>query len=230
MTEDISTEQLILNAAKEIFLAKGMAAARMQEIADKAGINKAMLHYYFRTKEKLFELVMLDNMATFVEGAAAIIHNEATSLDEKIDFLVSHYTNVLIKNPDVPQFVLNEIRSQPEKISAIFNEKLRIFESPLMKQISESIGNEEIVNIAHPAQFMVNLLALTIFPFIAKPMLMKIGQVDDPGFAMMMETRKTLIPIWIKSMYKVQNESTETAIPKPEKRINKPGNKNNKIA
>jgi len=197
-----SAEQKIKAAAKKLFTQKGYAAVKTREIAAEAGINLALLNYYFRSKEKLFELVMLDNMATFVEGAAAIIHNEGTTLDEKIELLVEHYINVLIKNPDVPQFVLNEMRSHPEKMAAIFVEKLNIFDSCLVRQIGESIAEGTMVNIAHPVQFMVNLLSLTIFPFMAKPLLSSIGHVNDKSFVIMMQSRKKLIPIWIKSMYK----------------------------
>src|SRR5271165_3203609 len=92
-----SAEQKIKAAAQKLFTQKGYAAVRTREIAAEAGINLALLNYYFRSKEKLFELVMLENMTTFAEGAADIIHNESTSLDQKIELLVGHYIDILIK-------------------------------------------------------------------------------------------------------------------------------------
>jgi len=110
-----SAEQKIKAAAKKLFTQKGYAAVKTRDIATEAGINLALVNYYFRSKENLFELVMLENMTTFIEGAAAIIHDETTSLDQKIELLVGHYIDILIKNPNVPQFVLNEMQSHPEK-------------------------------------------------------------------------------------------------------------------
>ena len=197
-----SAEQKIKAAATKLFTQKGYAAVKTREIAAEAGINLALLNYYFRSKEKLFELVMLDNMTTFAEGAADIIHNEKTSLDQKIELLTGHYIDILIKNPNVPQFVLNEMQSHPEKITTILGQKLNIFNSSLVKQVGEEIRLCKMINVAHPIQFIVNLLALTIFPFVSRPMLSSISNIDDGTFAVMMESRKKLIPVWIKAMYK----------------------------
>jgi len=214
-----TAEQKIKTAAKKLFTQKGYAAVKTRDIASEAGINLALVNYYFRSKENLFEIVMLENMTTFAEGAAEIIHNESTSLDQKIELLVGHYIDVLIKNPNVPQFVLNEMQSHPEKITAILGQKLNVFNSSLIRQVGEEIQLGKMINIAHPVQFMVNLLALTIFPFISKAMLTSIGNVTDMTFSMMMESRKQLIPIWIKAMYK--NESGERKSEERGEMINK---------
>ncbi len=203
-TED-TAEQKIKASAQKLFTQKGYAAVKTRDIAAEAGINLALVNYYFRSKENLFEIVMLENMTTFAEGAAEIIHNESTSLDQKIELLVGHYIDILIKNPNVPQFVLNEMQSHPEKITAILGQKLNVFNSSLISQVGEEIEAGKMVNIAHPVQFMVNLLALTIFPFISRSMLISIGNVTDITFSMMMQARKQLIPIWIKAMYKSES-------------------------
>src|ERR1700751_5008479 len=110
-TED--TQERILAAAKNIFLTKGMAGARMQDIADEAGINKAMLHYYFRSKEKLFEGIFSELSQQFFPKLVLIFESEE-SIFRKIEMFVSEYIDQMSRTPYLPIFVLNEINRQPE--------------------------------------------------------------------------------------------------------------------
>ena len=206
--KDLTAEAKIKAAALKLFTQKGFDAVKTREIAAEAGINLALLNYYFRSKENLFELIMLENMSMFAAGISVIIHNSATTLDVKISALTSHYIDILIKNPNVPQFVLNEMQSHPEKITDIIGQKINIFQSDLMKQVQQEMQKGHLVNLSHPIQYFVNLLALTIFPFVSKPLLMKLGDINDEAFAQMMEGRKKMLPVWLKAMYapKTKNE------------------------
>src|SRR3954463_1613260 len=111
--KDIPPEQKILEAAKQVFFDKGMHGARMQDIADKAGINKAMLHYYFRSKEKLFEKIFTEVAGHFLPRIATILASENSVL-EKIDTFCAEYISQVMQTPYVPIFILNEINRQPE--------------------------------------------------------------------------------------------------------------------
>ena len=113
MKKDESTEARILSAGKKILLKKGMDGARMQDIADEAGINKALLHYYFRSKEKLFETIFMEVAAEFLPRIGKILAAEV-SVFEKIEMFCSEYINQIIQTPYVPIFVLNEINRQPK--------------------------------------------------------------------------------------------------------------------
>src|SRR3954452_616752 len=113
MKKDLSTEEKILNAAKKVFLTKGMDGARMQDIADEAGINKALLHYYFRSKDKLFEQIFLKVTTSFLPKIFLILKGEDT-LFEKIERFCEVYITQIIKTPYVPIFILNEINRQPK--------------------------------------------------------------------------------------------------------------------
>src|ERR1700759_4757996 len=113
MRKDLSTEEKILSAAKKVFLTKGMDGARMQDIADEAGINKALLHYYFRSKDKLFEQIFLDVAGALLPRIFAILESDR-GLFEKIESFCDEYISQLIETPYVPIFILNEIHRQPQ--------------------------------------------------------------------------------------------------------------------
>ncbi len=133
--KDISTEEKIKAAARKIFTKKGYSATRTRDIAEEAGINLALLNYYFRSKEKLFDLVMLENFGQFIHGVRALFNDQDSSLEQKIEALVDFYISQLILNPDLPMFVLNEIRSDPKKLQArgLLRDILR--KSVLMQQL-----------------------------------------------------------------------------------------------
>jgi AcrR family transcriptional regulator len=200
---DLSTEEKIKSAARKLFTRRGFDAVKTREIAAEAGINLALLNYYFRSKEKLFEMVMFENMATFVQGAAAIMNDEKTALFEKFRLLVEHYINILSKNPDVPHFVLNAIKNHPETLAEFFRKNVDFFNTTMVRQIQEEMKKGRIVAL-HPAQFLINLISMTVFPFVMKPLLMNAGSMNESDFAAILEERKKMIPIWLENMYKPQ--------------------------
>src|SRR6476469_2105507 len=110
---DATAEQRILAAAKKIFLSKGLDGARMQDIADEAGINKALLHYYFRSKDKLFEQIFMEVASAFLPRIFAILESEATLFD-KIEKFCSEYISQEIKTPYVPILLLHDNKRQPK--------------------------------------------------------------------------------------------------------------------
>ncbi len=102
----LSTEQKIKIAAKEVFLTKGYAATKTRDIASVAGINLALLNYYFRSKERLFEEVMLESMGDFMQTMMQVFNQENTSLEEKIADIVNAYHELLNSRPDLPVLFL----------------------------------------------------------------------------------------------------------------------------
>src|SRR6476646_4078897 len=113
LSKDISTEEKILEAARKVFIRKGMTGARMQDIADRAGINKAMLHYYFRNKEKLFETIFTESFDHFFPRLAVIIESD-TTIFSKIEMICVEYINQMQKMPYLPIFILHEVNRQPD--------------------------------------------------------------------------------------------------------------------
>jgi AcrR family transcriptional regulator len=197
--KDLSTEEKIKAAARKIFTKKGYAATRTRDIANEAGINLALLNYYFRSKEKLFELVMLENFGQFIQGVKELIYGRTTSLEQKIDALVEFYINQMNENPDLPLFVLNEVRANPKTIKNSGFSKDMLLKSIFMQQLIEELKQNKRTEV-NPLHLLMNIFSMTIFPFMASPLILQVGNLTMQDFKMMMEERKTLIPQWIKKM------------------------------
>jgi AcrR family transcriptional regulator len=198
---DPSTEEKIKNAARIIFHKKGFAATRTRDIAEEAGINLALLNYYFRSKEKLFDIIMLESMQSFLQSVAMLLNNEENTWEEKIEMFVSSYIDFLTKEPDLPLFVLSELRSNPSSLISKINMKQLLMKSNFIKQFQEEVKKGKIAPV-HPLHFLMNMVAMIIFPFIGRPILNNIGDLKDQEFTELMQQRKKLIPQWIKMMYK----------------------------
>ena len=196
-TKDISTEERIKAAARKVFHQKGFAGTRTRDIAEEAGINHAMLNYYFRSKEKLFEMVMMETMAQFFKGVNLMLNDESTSLDEKIDLIVSNYVDLLLKEPELPTFILNEVRPNPQAFVEQNPIKEALTHSVLTRQYAEAVARGEITE-PNLMQAILNVIGLVIFPFIAKPILTSIINIPEEQYKALMLQRKTLIPQWIK--------------------------------
>jgi AcrR family transcriptional regulator len=198
---DATTEEKIKEAARKIFTQKGYSATRTRDIAEEAGLNLALLNYYFRSKEKLFDIIMLENLQQFMMGLKGVLSMESTSLEEKITSIVSNYIDLLIKQPDLPLFIFSEIKSNPASLIAKMDIKAYLLNSIFMKQYKEAVKANKIITV-NPLHFIMNIIGLTVFPFIASPILQNIGDLTTEDFNKLMEERKTLIPVWIKSIIK----------------------------
>ncbi len=193
---DLSTEQLILDAAKKVFVRKGMAGARMQDIADEAGINKALLHYYFRNKEKLFEMIFMEAAQKLFPRINAIFDSDQP-LFEKIESFCEEYITVVSENPYLPLFVLNEINQDPEYfLKKVWAGKSKPNPAKFLQQIEREVRKGTIKRI-NPLHLLMNLISMTIFPFVAKPMLQKNLGLDETQFRTVMEQRKKEVPKFI---------------------------------
>src|SRR6202000_2667967 len=116
--KESSTEEKIKEAARKLFTQKGFSATRTRDIAEEAGINLALLNYYFRSKQKLFDLIMMENFRQFIQGISFSFLEESTPLDHKIEKIATLYIDFLSQNPDLPLFILNELRNNPTQLAA----------------------------------------------------------------------------------------------------------------
>lgn len=193
--KDKNTEEYILNAAKNVFQSKGMDGARMQEIADKAGINKAMLHYYYRSKQLLFEAVFKNAFSLLAPQLNAVL-NDDSSIEDKIKNFTSNYITFIIKHPYLPNFIIQELNRNPDFI-------LKMKDNPgfpnlekFKKQVIYEVENGIIKPIS-AEQLFINIMALNIFPFVAKPLIKAFTNTDDDAYKTLIEDRKTEVADFI---------------------------------
>lgn len=196
LKKDQSTEEKILIAAKNVFMTKGMAGARMQDIADEAGINKALLHYYFRNKDKLFETIFLQEAQKFFPRINMIFESDLP-LFEKIEKFCDEYISEIQQNPYLPWFVMNELNREPDKFMyKIWGKTNLPRPQKFLEQIEREIKKGTIKRIS-PLHLLMHLLGMTIFPFIAKPMFLRNLHLDELQFRQIMEQRRKEIPKFI---------------------------------
>ena len=184
-----------MDAAKEVFQAKGMDGARMQEIADAAGINKAMLHYYYRSKEMLFEAVFKSAFSLLAPQLNAIL-NDDSSIEDKIRNFTFNYITFMTKHPYLPNFIIQELNRNEDFILKLKESSgfpnLEKFETKLENEIKQGILNPIAAD-----QLFVNIIALNIFPFLGKPLVKAFTDKDEMAFKKFIEVRKTEVANFI---------------------------------
>lgn len=190
---NISTEEKIKEAARKVFTRKGYAGTRTRDIAEEAGINLALLNYYFRSKEKLFHQIMAEKMQELFGVLLPLVNDPGTALETKLELITGNYIDTISRNPDLPLFVLSEIRTNPGAFLQGFQVR-KVLDSVLIHQLRERRPG------LHPLHLVMNLLGLIVFPFVARPVFREAGAVDDEAFKKLMEERRKLVPLWIKSM------------------------------
>jgi AcrR family transcriptional regulator len=197
--KDISTEEKIKAAAKNIFTQKGFAATRTRDIAGEAGINLALLNYYFRSKQKLFDIIMLENFRQFIHGIVVEVVQENAPMEQKLEKIVTAYIDFISLNPDLPFFILNELRNKPSAITASLNIEISEIRNSFFKQLQQGDKKSKTPPM-EPFHFVANLIGLIIFPFVGKPILQRVTNVSDAKFNAFMQERKKLVPVWIKAI------------------------------
>jgi TetR/AcrR family transcriptional regulator len=186
---DKLTEERIFEAATNVFEEKGLAGARMQDISDRAGINKSLLHYYFRTKEKLFNAVF-EMVAKKMFSRFAPVFEDDMSLEDKIRFFFREHISFLQKNPKLPAFIINEINQNPERIKKLLeNIDFRGILEKMLEKHKHEIHKYNIDEKTIP-QIMTSIAAISVFPFAARGLLETMLKSAGYDFDKYMEDRK----------------------------------------
>ena len=197
------TEKKIKEAAQKVFVAKGFSGARMQDIATEAGINKALLHYYFRSKDKLYDEIFLEVFQKNLPKISLIFQAEL-DLFEKIELFVKEYLTIINANPMVPLFVVNELTKHPEKfMKKVFDTtgggpKVDRFFSQIHDEVEK--GN---IRPTDPGSLLINIVSLCAFPYIAKPMFLMVLPIEEAQYSAMLEQRKTEVSAFIINALKI---------------------------
>jgi hypothetical protein len=137
---------------------------------------------------------MIEKVKQLFSFIAPALNNPETSLDEKLELIAVSYIDMLIANPDLPLFVLSEIRNNPERFGKMVQANGSILRSYFVKQLGEKNKN------INPVQLFLNFLGMMVFPFVAKPVILTAGPVSEDAYIQMLEERKMLIPKWMKMM------------------------------
>ena len=194
-----STEEVILETARRHFVQYGFGATRMQKIADDAGINKAMLHYYFRSKDKLYYEIVSQVLDVLLPRLHKAFSTEG-SLFERLDVIVDTYIETLIEQPDIPIFIMSELTQERERFIQEVKSRSAYF-PPLhdligLVQSEVASGN---INPINPLHLFLNVLSMTVFPFVIRPVFCTLFDFSDEAFLQLMRERKPIIMEFIRS-------------------------------
>lgn len=193
-TEELTTEEKIIDAARRIFTKKGFLATTVRDIAAEADINLASVNYYFRSKEKLFAVVMDEIIKKVFDKLEPHLNDQSTNLEEKLTICVGYYIDQVLENPDFPFFMVNEVMAGSTKLPMIG--KVRsLIDSHFATQLRALQTDEKIVH--HPVHLLWNTAGMILFPFLARPEAIGSGYFTTDEFRALMQERKTLIPKWI---------------------------------
>ena len=194
----------ILEAARQEFFKKGYEGARMQAIADAAGINKALLHYYFNNKETLFNEIFEASFRKFIPQVEEMIVNEKDFFTIIRKF-VQAYISLMQAQPSLPLFLFHEINKDADRVfKLIFNNE----QPTMLLQLKQKLDIAQKGNQIKPIrfeQFVMNMMSMCIFPFLAKPMMQRVMNFSEQDFDEMMEHRKQQVADFLIDAIKTNN-------------------------
>mgnify|MGYP003811364485 CR=1 FL=1 len=190
-----STEETILKVAREVFMQHGYDGTSMQMIADAAGINKSLLHYYYRSKEKLFAQIFSHVFRQFVPHLGEVFLSEMP-LEQKIRVFTERYIDVFIQHPLIPIFVMQELSKNPQHLADLIRDA-GLNPEIVKSRLQETLEKEDVM-LKDPRQFMVNLLGLCIFPFAARPLIQRmLFDNDEVAYDAFLQQRKNEVAEFI---------------------------------
>jgi len=168
----------------------------MQEIADKAQINKSMLHYYFRSKDQLFQKVFREGVKEIIPVIMKLLSSDK-NFEQKVEELIDTYHTVFKKSPHLPKFVVYEMNHHPERFKE-FMKDMDVPEAPknFIRQIEEAVNNGDMLPV-QPVEFVINIISLCVFPFIAKNMIEVVFGLEGDKFKKFVSRRKEHLPTFI---------------------------------
>ncbi len=196
-----TTEDKILTAAQTVFIRKGMDGARMQEIANEAGINKALLHYYFRTKEKLFEAIFKKVFSKILPNLMDMV-NSAEPFETKLTRFIENYIDLLQKNPFLPTFILKEMNRDPGFLASLI--KASGVQPELLFAMFEREMAAGKIRRMDPRDLLINILSLSIFPIASKPLMsIMFFENNRTAYDAFIESRKETVKEFILNSIKL---------------------------
>lgn len=189
----VDNEQKILTEARKQFVQKGFAGVRMGDIATAVGITKAMVHYYFRTKKNLYDRITGNVLDQVMPKLAGAISTEGTVLT-KIEGMANTYISILTEQPDIPFFIMYELSQEQENFILELRKRAHFF--PVIQEFFQEIQEEMkagTIRKMEPIHLLLNVVSMSVFPFMTKPVFSNLLEIPDAGFNMLMQQRATII-------------------------------------
>jgi len=191
MKAEKNMEEAILEAATVLFLEKGFATTSTTEIAKKAGCNQALVHYYFRTKERLFEAIFKNKFKVFLESLL-VSFEEDMSFEDRLARKISSHFDLIAKNPQLPGLIINELSRNPERL-ALFRNSLSDVPQRVLASLDKELQEEIAKGNVRPMSvydLLLNMISLNVMPFILSEPFKSIAQIPDDKFTELLEHRK----------------------------------------
>ncbi|MCR9063819.1 MAG: TetR/AcrR family transcriptional regulator [Cytophagales bacterium] len=201
MGTEQTTEEKILAAAEEVFLQSGFDGARMQEIANKAEINKAMLHYYFRSKDLLFERIFEEKARYFFPEVNEIFAQE-NSFEQKIHSFIEKYIHFINQHPYIPIFIITTINRKGQEV---FIDKLPLKASLAQNLFTSYFKDFQEGKVAeiNPLQLALSVIGMCVFPYLGRPILNHVFKIQGDEFFELMEARIQEVQLYVSKILKV---------------------------
>jgi AcrR family transcriptional regulator len=192
--DDLETRERILDAAHAVFTRKGTAASRTQEIAAEAGVNKALVHYYFGTKAALADAIFARALGNIMPRIFGILADPERTIAEKVPAIAREQIEFHSARPYLAGYLISELHAQPERIARLMSRQGgRVPLDVIRRQLREGARAGKIRPIS-AEQFVANLMGLLIFPFAIRPALRELLSLDDSRWRAFIEERRRLVP------------------------------------
>ena len=191
--KDCKTEQHIKDTARTVFLKEGKMLATTQDIADAAGVNRTLLHYYFRSRDVLFNMVFTEALTKLRERLHEVI-GATHPFRQKIENVLDVFYEELTELPYLETFIALQLNQEPEKYEELFiklpggKERIKNF----LKEIQQEMDNGTIP-VMKPINFFINLFALMAYPFVARPIYRKMFELSDAAYDKLLPESKNVI-------------------------------------
>ena len=186
----LSTEERILQAATHVFVRNGYAGTKTRDIAEEAGINVATLHYYFRTKEKLFSVVAKESMKEFASVFHRAFAREGT-MEDKVKRFVDGHIDLLLERPYLASFCIQESERDPEGYKDTMD--FRNYRAVMQRELDAMAERNEARPIT-PDEFIVALVGMTIYPFLSRNTTMYSAGMDEAAYRAHTDRVRVMIP------------------------------------
>ena len=192
-----STEQSIKKAARIVFLKKGLDQARTQEIADLAAVNHSLIPYYFKSKQKLFDIILAEVFNEFIAKVEKVVNDGNTNFETKVYLLVDRYSEMVLESPYLPLYSITVIRKGNSAVTT-YTKQMRIMlhHSVMARQLKQEVEAGKF-KPATLAQVIMNILSLTLFPALAAPVLQTMGDMKEEHYIQLIESRQKHIAEWV---------------------------------